>query len=145
MWDPVPVKLNAVMEAMGGFFQLTHVQTEGPPYYRKWARLESHLVIQPSDWGDGFLKKPINQGEIEAHNSYTLEPNTMLRFEHEWGCGMIARYVDPKRLIPKIERQPRMSRARAVNGKIRENLEEMVPQFTIAKNRSRMIARYAQS
>jgi len=144
LWDPVPVAPFTVMEAMGGFFQLTQVQTEGGPYYRKWATLESHLVIQPCDYGDGFLKKQIDQGEIESHNVYTLEPSTMLRFEHEWGRETIARWENPDRLIPKIERQLRLSRERAVNGKQRKNLEELFPFPRILENRARMIARYAR-
>jgi hypothetical protein len=142
VWDPVPVKPFTVIEAMGGFFQLTHVQSEKGPYYRKWARLESHFVIQPSDFGDGFLKKEIDQGSIEVHNAFTLEPNTMLRFEHEWNRDMIARWADPDKLVPKIERQPRLTRERAYNGRARKDIENWYPQARA--NRERLILQYAR-
>lgn len=141
LWDPMPVKPFTVIEAMGGFFQLTHVQSESGPYYRKWARLESHIVIQPSDFGDGFLKKQIDQGQIEAHNAYTLQPNTMLRFEHEWDRSIISRYQNDA-LISKIERKPRLTKERAYNGKARKAMEDWFPQARA--NRLRMIADYAR-
>lgn len=142
LWDPIPVKPYTVIEAMGGFFQLTQVQEEKGPYYRKWARLESHMVIQPCDYGDGFLKKRINQGEIEVHNAYTLEPETMLRFEHEWDRTIISRWIEPS-LIRKIERSKSLVPMRAYNRKDRTTLDELFP--GMIKNRARMIREYART
>ena len=130
VWDPVPIPVNAIVETCGGYFQLSNIFQEGPPYFRKYAEVRVGQIYKPRDYGDGFLKQKINQGEIPICEQFVLRPNCLVRYQ--WQSRMVLRqfveiWSEEARLYErKIKRSPSIHQMRygKEEQRIREEFKE---------------------
>ena len=110
VWDPTPVPLGAVIETCSGYFHFRKILTEGPPYFRKYCELALRYVHTPNDFGCGFLKKEIRQGEIPVCEQFVLPQSFCM--EIEWmGCTPFCNkyWVNGRNVERRIRRSPSLS------------------------------------
>ena len=140
MWDPVPVEPGTVIETRGGFYQFTGIMREGSPYHRQYAQLQFAYAYRPSDFGDGFLKKEIDQGMIPIHEKYVLGPDTYV--ESQWLSTSLLHKSgrNGRNYERKILRNKPIAGMREVERKLRDQLEA---EFSDVAERDRMIAQFA--
>ncbi len=140
LWDPQPVKLGTIIETRAGFYQFTGILREGEPYRRQYAQLQFAYFYRPDDFGDGFLRKQIDQGSIAVHEKYVLAPNTYM--EAQWLSTALLHksWRNGRNLERQIQRSEPVSGMRKGNRKLRSDLET---QFSDIEDRERMIAQFA--
>lgn len=141
MWDPVPVEVNTIIETRGGFYQFTGIMREGSPYHRAYAQLQFAYAYTPDDYGDGFLKKRIDQGMIPIHEKYVLAPDTYI--ETQWLSTALLHKTgrNGRNYERKILRCKPIADMRKVGRKLRNQLER---EFCDVENRDLMIDRFAE-
>lgn len=139
-WDTRPVPVGTIIETRAGFYQFTGILQEGEPYRRQYAQLQFAYSYRPDDFGDGFLKKPVDQGEIIIHEKYVLAPETYLEAQWLSGALLHKKYPPIRTLERRIRRSPTLDAMRNVAQHDRDKMEH---QFSAPADRERLIALYA--
>jgi len=142
LWDPEPVPVGTIIETRAGFYQFTQIQQEGQPYRRKYANLQFAYLYRPNDFGDGFLKKEIDQGSIEIHEKYVLAPGVYL--EAQWLASALLHKQRPRDeyLERKILNDWPVHEMRSCPDVDRDR-EMMEEGYSNPEDREAMIAKYA--
>lgn len=118
VWDPKPVPENAVVETCRGYYHFSGMFVEKAPYFRKYAELSVRYIHEPSDYGDGFLKKQIDQGRFDFRENIIIPPDYYVEYQWHGGGGgghalLNRRLRDHRKVMPKIRKAPSLEMMRS--------------------------------